>query len=102
MRRPAVEPNHDAVDLLLRRSGIGTEAQDIRKTQTQNRRHPKLDEIPAWHARAIRDQSPHVFLDELSRTGLQLQILRSPARKGLRWGERTRAPLGRGITAREY
>src|SRR5882672_2299050 len=77
MRRPTIEPDHDAIDLLFWCSGVRAEPQDIRKAQTQNSSHPELDKIPAWHARAIRDQLPHVFLDELNRTGLQLQMLRS-------------------------
>src|SRR5437016_11702734 len=67
MRRPAVEPDQDAIDLLASRLGrrkcssVGAQTKNVREAKTHHRAHAELNEIPARHSGAIASELTHGF-----------------------------------------
>src|SRR5258708_22970484 len=65
MRRPTVQPNHDAIDAVGRSRGVtrnssaGAQTQEIGETKTERSAEPKLQEVPASHSSAVAFQVNH-------------------------------------------
>src|SRR3954469_15658877 len=65
MRRPAIQPDHDAIDLpggrlaLCESRRVCPEAQQIGKSETERRSQPELEKIPARDAPAVLFEIQH-------------------------------------------